>query len=71
MFRMCIMFSNNHGSRYLNRSFNKEEPVEDLGVMEEALVEEEDEVRNPFSVIPMGYSGTIKENVLMCNLHTM
>ena len=70
------MFSSNfHNSSWLKCSSNREELKEDsveaLGTVAEALVEEVDEVRNPFSVIHVGYSGTIRENVLMHSLLTM
>ena len=45
--------------------------MEDLGAEEEALVEEEDEVGNPLSVIPVRYSGTIRENFLMRSVLTV
>ena len=48
-----------------------EDSVEALGVAVEALVEEVAEVGNPFSVIHVGYSGTIRENVLMRSVHTV
>ena len=48
-----------------------EDSVEALGVVAEALVKEVAEVRNPFSLIHVGYSGTIRENVLMRSVHTV
>ena len=44
--------------------------MEDLGATVEALVKEVAKVRNLFSVIHVGYSGTIIENVFMCSVLT-
>ena len=46
-----------------------EDFVEDLGARTEALAMEAAEFGNPFSVIHVGYSGTIRENVLMHSVH--
>ena len=45
--------------------------MEALGAAVEALVEEVAEVGNPSGVIHVEYSGTIRENVLMCIVHTV
>ena len=45
--------------------------MEDSEDEEEASVEEEDEVMNQSSVIPVEYSGTIRGILIMCSVHTM
>ena len=45
--------------------------MEDLEDEEEASVEEEDEVENQSSVIPMEYSGTIRGSALTHSVQTV
>ena len=78
MFKLCTMSSRNQthrSSKWPSLSFSKEESeedsVEDSEDKEEASVEEEDEVKNQSSAIPVEYSCTIRGSSLMHNVHTI
>ena len=72
MFKPCNMFSSNlthHNNKWPNHSFNKQEFEEDS--VEGSEVEEQDEVVNQSSAIPMGYLGITKESALIHSAHTV